>query len=874
MGKLLNCILNCYVVWYINMNEIVAVGAASAAGVAGTIVADLFFGGFNPNYSKEDRRRMRYIQLKYAQAYCTGETGEPNTIISDIDGNSKLKMNLEGFKPANPFPDERAFEESLVVNYHPTSGHQGKFCASHAMVSIGAIVEYQIQRKNRLWVPGVSSAGRPNDYINMFLEEMKCWMKTQMTLDSVAADELRKRHVYIMKLKNDKYFWCFPPEHVNDAKIHSVIDLVHSRVMDALEVTEREEANKSMAHLFKDLNDHSTNAFEFGKSFLAYLLYVTKPAPHDLVSSITNGPANGARGKTVEAGRLHRIVEKATAPVMRMYVQDMKSQQNRLSIGNDAVDRGDVATTVVNSTEAFTCYKVLSVTHEPTTFSMNTVYMVSLYNPTGSGSGGNSSGDTDTDSKGTQRDTGTTLGTHWILRKTYSDFATLWKAISDDYAHNEVMLVALPDRFGSLQVVSRTDQEERCDGLKRSLQSALLGMSQDASLSRKSRDVLAEFVDVKTLPEVVASGLSVHAESIPNHFVDMKRSFLRHIGNCNNNSGNNSSGTGANTLSNNGKSDSKCNPTSCDNSDNGTYDLTPELDVCRETWGHEGVLSILNAYAQLQRMATVLGWTLEINHFFVSMFGNTLAFCKLPIRELLMTQKDVMLAFQRTAVGLYDYACKLNAQKNYKWHANLQVTEASLVRCRHHIDQAVATIGRLETEHLDREAQLRRLRDVAARFEPFMRRIDGSLPQIQRELGLPLHLVNHSGANGDEDYDNRVASGSDGSIGSGADNVLFNPAAPPHPQHQGVLHGQHALMLTGNIPPPPGGDNDHRFEIIDDDDVDDCDADAAVAVDSSGCSGTINGVSTAGPIMQLNERAEVQTVDNNTTQTSEVCIVM
>lgn len=40
--------------------------------------------GFNPNYNKEDRRRMRYIQLKYAQAYDEGASGDPNTVISNI----------------------------------------------------------------------------------------------------------------------------------------------------------------------------------------------------------------------------------------------------------------------------------------------------------------------------------------------------------------------------------------------------------------------------------------------------------------------------------------------------------------------------------------------------------------------------------------------------------------------------------------------------------------------------------------------------------------------------------------------------------------------------------------------------------------------
>ena len=56
-------------------------------------------------------------------------------------------------------------------------------------------------------MPGVSSAGRPNDYINMFLEEMKSWLRNQLTLDNVCAEELERRHVYITKLKHDNYYW-------------------------------------------------------------------------------------------------------------------------------------------------------------------------------------------------------------------------------------------------------------------------------------------------------------------------------------------------------------------------------------------------------------------------------------------------------------------------------------------------------------------------------------------------------------------------------------------------------------------------------------------------------------------------------------------
>ncbi len=61
--------------------------------------------------------------------------------------------------------------------------------------------------RKRFYLPGLLSAGKPNDYINMFLEEMKSWLRTQLTLDVVNLEELRKRSTFIKKLKHDKYYW-------------------------------------------------------------------------------------------------------------------------------------------------------------------------------------------------------------------------------------------------------------------------------------------------------------------------------------------------------------------------------------------------------------------------------------------------------------------------------------------------------------------------------------------------------------------------------------------------------------------------------------------------------------------------------------------
>jgi hypothetical protein len=100
-------------------------------------------------------------------------------------------------------------------------------------------------------------------------------------------------------------------------------------------------------------------------------------------------------------------------------------------------------------------------------------------------------------------------------------------------------------------------------------------------------------------------------------------------------------------------------------------------------------------------MATILGWTLEINHFFVSMFGNTLAFSKLPLRDILSTQKDIMSNFLTIANDIYKFALQQNSNLQYKWHKNLQMTENELIRLRFHIEKSISIISSIESYHLD-----------------------------------------------------------------------------------------------------------------------------------------------------------------------------
>ena len=48
-----------------------------------------------------------------------GTVDEFDAIIKRIDPNSRLRMVEEGARPANPFPNEKAFEESLEISYYP-----------------------------------------------------------------------------------------------------------------------------------------------------------------------------------------------------------------------------------------------------------------------------------------------------------------------------------------------------------------------------------------------------------------------------------------------------------------------------------------------------------------------------------------------------------------------------------------------------------------------------------------------------------------------------------------------------------------------------------------------------------------------------------
>ena len=58
-----------------------------------------------------------------------------------------------------------------------------------------------------------------------------------------------------------------------------------------------------MQRLFKELNGHATNCLEYGKNYLAFLLFASKKAGADLPSKVRY------EGKTLETGKLLRLLE-------------------------------------------------------------------------------------------------------------------------------------------------------------------------------------------------------------------------------------------------------------------------------------------------------------------------------------------------------------------------------------------------------------------------------------------------------------------------------------------------------------------------------------------------------------------------------------
>lgn len=510
-----------------------------------------------------------------------------------------------------------------------------------------------------------------------------------------------------------------------------MIDFVHDKVKNALELISREEKNKSLQSFFKELNDHSTNAFEFGKQFLAYLLYPTKKIGGNIIANAVFD------GRTYETGKLHNLLESATNIVLESYVADMNlthertspavaaavsaadnlpSGGNRNSSSHGAGAGADTGGSYVSESQAL-------VVRPDGGFGAfggnpNTTLDASADGKRSASLGGledAGGGQYMIDITEFEESTLRTVtyiveicdpkGLRWVIRKTFPEFEALQTIIGTENRSRAELLDTLqfPARLAGKIFRDKDEYYTMCRALQVYFTNLLYALN---NFTLASQNAVCTFMEVKQLILSSNNRTLRRAEAVPNVFIAVRKDFTELL------------------LSKDDK--------------NGNSRQTQALAEFRRIWGIEMAVKVFDAYALLQRMATVLGWTLEINHFFISMFGNTLAFSKLPLRDIIFLQKDIMSKFLTICNELFDFACKVNADSKYKWHKNLQMVENQLTRVKFHIEKSLNLIGLIDTEHLDYEVQMRRLRDVHARFQPLMNRIDGSLGSIQEELSLPV----------------------------------------------------------------------------------------------------------------------------------------
>jgi hypothetical protein len=551
---------------------------------------------------------------------------------------------------------------------------------------------------------------------------------------------------------------CFPLEGEQKG-IHKVIDFIHEKVQNALELISREEKNRSLQSFFKELNDHTTNSFEFGKQFLAYLLYPTTKIPGNLITNVAFDR------RTYETGKLHSLLENATNVVIESYVEDMNLTHERTQPGAPRQPLGQPlgqgTGTGENSPYGSSQHQQQQAESKGGPENMQL--------PASEGAGGEYLIDISDFEESTLRGVIYSIeicdpkGLRWLVRRTYAEFETLHGV----FAADKTLLKDVLERLvfpARLQGTKMFRDKTEYYAMARSLQGYLCNaLSKLWHFSKPSHAAVCAFLEVKDI--VVPGGGSrvlKRAEHVPNVFISMKRDFADMLLLT--------SGSSATSTSTKAGAVSATPATAPKESAQSAQSMAE----MRKVWGIEMTLKIFEGYALLQRMATVLGWTLEINHFFISMFGNTLTFSKLPLRDIIFLQKDIMTRFLGVCNDLFQFACKINADSKYKWHKNLQMVENNLNRVKFHIDKAVNLIGLIDTEHLDYETQMRRLRDVHARFQPLMNRIDGNLCSIQEELSLPVTAAQQSYMNAQK----AAAAAAAGSMSAFSEALPLPPATP------------------------------------------------------------------------------------------------
>lgn len=65
-------------------------------------VNSVLFGNWNAEYTRENQRRMLYLQEKYIEAYQEGRPAGTSA-ESILEPTNRLQMTTDGLRPANPF---------------------------------------------------------------------------------------------------------------------------------------------------------------------------------------------------------------------------------------------------------------------------------------------------------------------------------------------------------------------------------------------------------------------------------------------------------------------------------------------------------------------------------------------------------------------------------------------------------------------------------------------------------------------------------------------------------------------------------------------------------------------------------------------------
>lgn len=596
---------------------------------------------------------MRHLSIKYQQAYTS--LLAPN---GQVPETSRLKMSPRGSRPQNPFVELHAFESSLSAQTYMRPEHQGRFTASHANPCLGKMIEYQRQRQGRTYVIGLHQRPEPNDYVNMFFEELKLWALEHLTRQEVAVDELQKRATYLSKVKQDRYHWVFPNEtDLYEHKLHDVIDFVHERVLEVLQIVRTEQRNQSMYSLMKRMNDHTLNCFNYGRAFLTFLLFADKQAGADLLAA-----SRELDQSTYARGKLAGLLSATSASVLRIADETQASE------------RPDSETSL---------YEVQVPRVIPATFLRNAGFVVSVTGPRAGGS-----------------------FETWEVVQTQSDFDALSLTLREHLG--SATAPRIDGRRSSRGGGSESEEERQA--LERFLRTTL---QMQSALPEPVQARLAVFLDVGRSGRDLARMKrgAVVSEENPNVFAVLKRTLDAAA----------PRGSPVQSRSLHARHGSG---------------LPPDLRALQEEWGWEHASDVLQAFSLLQRLCTMLSWTYEINSIFVAMFGNTLSFSKIPLKEMLDTQRVIVMQLLSVCRSLYDGACQLNRQRGYKWHRNLDPTDTNLRFFVHHANHLVDCVGKIEREHLDYGAQAKRLKEVMSRFGPLITRIDTHLPSIRRELGI------------------------------------------------------------------------------------------------------------------------------------------